>query len=698
MAAITDSQGGPGSENGGLILSPQMTSSGEVKQRAIRDGKMAKDVVQTIVQANRTRNVVNSRILAKYNAERPYDQTKLESEGLGWRSNFTTKPMAMMVEKVFPRFVEAVQGLRWITNSSLSDKWMGATEKTTAFREEITKTVRTAPGWTVFLDDISLVNSMFGHSVVAWLDEYACMPTSFRQDESFVSDGTKQLSESAQVVVLKETLLPHELFEKIKDQEAAQTAGWNIKECIRQINNASPSQLRETLAAGGNTETWYQNAFRELSVGASYMAGASVITLYNILVREADGKVSHYRLAGTEMNEIFTREDRFDTMSSCVSFFAYQKGNGTLHGSKGVGRDIYELAAMQDRVRNEVVDRLIMSGKTLVQGDPKRIHQFRMHLVGNVALIPANWTVLEQKFDGNVESFLKFDAYIGMLVDQLIGATTPRTFQGDRVTKAEVDLFASREEEGKDAKIRRFLDQFVVMVQEIQRRLCDPDTTEPEAKAMQARLLKKMTREELDELAASPVAETVRDLTPAERQLVVAVAAEKKGHPLYNQRALEVEDLTARLSREFADRVLLPENDPTETVEQQRLQQMELAILTQGQPVPVSPRDNHEVHLAMLMPFAIEMGKGVLSGQVGTALLEVVAAHIGEHYNRALSAGVPKEKLSRANDFLKQAGQALEQLKAMDAQASQLQQASQQHDLEESAAQDIATQTGLPVA
>lgn len=698
MATTSDTQNGLGSDTGGLIRPPQMSPSGKIKQRAIKDGKMASDVVKTLVQANRTRNVVNARILAKYNAERPYDSAKLESEGLGWRSNFTTKPMALMVEKVYPRFVEAVQGLKFITNSALSDKWQNATEKTTKFREEITKTTRTRSGWTILLDDISLTNSLFGHTVVAWLDEFSWMPTAFRQDESFVSDGTKQKTSSAQVVVLKETLLPHELFQKIEDQSAAETAGWNVDECIKQINLASPTQLRDTLAVGGTSETWYQNAQRELSVGASYMAGASVIVLYNLLVREANGKVSHYRLAGNEMAEIFTREDRFDSMDSCLSFFSYQKGNGTLHGSKGVGRDVYELAAMQDRVRNEVVDRLIMSGKTLVQGDPKKIHSFKMHLVGNVALIPQNWTILEQKFDGNVDSFLKFDAYIGMLVDQLIGATTPRTFQGDRVTKAEVDLFASREEEGKDAKIRRFLDQFVVMVAEIQKRLCDPDTDEEDAKAMQARLLKVMTREELNELASSPVAETVRDLTPTERQLTVAVANEKRGHPLYNQRALEVEDLTARLGRDFADRVLLPENDPTVTVEQQRLQQMELMILTQGQPVPVSPRDNHEIHLAMLMPFATEMGKGILSGQVGTALFEGVVAHISEHYTRAVESGGDKEKLARVADFLKQAGQAIEQLKAMDAQAAELQQASQSHDLEEQTAQQLAAETGIPIA
>jgi len=676
------------SPKGGIIQTPDINPrTGKPEQRSIRDAAMARDVCKTLVQACRNRNIVSARILAKYNAERPYDQVKLEAEGLGWRSNFTTKPLPSLIEKVYPRFVDAVNGLKYLTSASLSDKWQNSVEKSDKFRSVITKTIRTRRGWRNLVEDVSLINSLFGHAVVAWLDEFTWMPCSFKQDESFVSDGTRQEVSKAQVILLKEQLLPHELFDLIKDPEAAKTAGWNLAAVRKSINNASPSQLRDTLNVGGTLETWYQNAWREMTVGASYMAGASVVVVYNLLVREVTGKVSHYRLGGVELDELFSRDDHFDSMEECASFYSFQKGNNTLHGSKGVGRDIYEMAAMQDRIRNEIVDRMILSGKTLIQGDPKKLHTFKMSVVGSTVILPANWTVLEQKIDGNVEGFLKLDAYMGMLVDQLIGSTTPRTFQGERVTAAEVNLFAAREEEGKDTKIGRFLEQFADMIGTMQRRICDPDTVEDDAKEAQKELLESMTREELDELAASSIAETVRDLTPAERQMTVAVATEKKGNPLYNQRQLEVEDVTARLGSDFAGRVILPENDPTVQAEQQRLQQFELALLTQGQPVPVSVRDNHEIHLEILMPLAQKTGEGIMAGQVGSAVFEVVVAHIGEHYNRAVEQGADKKKLKPVADFLKKALPAIEQMKAMDAQAQQISESSAAHDDEEAALQ-----------
>lgn len=668
-------------ENGsyarGLIQSPELNTEGKPEQTAVKDAGMAKEIVQTLIAANRMRQIVNSRIAAKYNAERPYQTEKLEAEGLSWRSNFTTKPLAQMVEKVFPRFVEAVSGLRYLTNSALDDRWENSVEKTDKFRCGVTKLFRSRKGWRNLVEDIALENGMFGSTLALWLDEFSWFPKHFKQDAVFLSDGCKQMPSSAQVFAVKETFLPHELFEMVKDRSAAEAAGWNIKNTMEAINEASPAQLRQNLNNSGTLDMWYQNAQRELTVGASYMAGASVVVVYSLFAQEVTGKVSHYRLGNAGLNELFSKENRFDSMDECVTFFAYQKGNGTMAGSKGIGREAYELAAMMDRIRNEVVDRSILSGKTMIQGDIKNIHRFKMSIVGATCIVPTGWNVLEQKIDGNVEPFLKLDSYFTGLSDQLIGSVSPKVLEGERVTAAQVNLFAAREEEGKDTRITRFLEFFTDMVGTMQRRACSKDTQDEDAKKFQENMLKIMSREELDELAKEPVAGTVRDLTPVQRQLIVSLASEKKGNPLYNQRQLETEDLTARIDQEFADRVLLPVNDPTEQAEQQRLQQMELALLSAGQPVPVSPRDNHEIHMSILMPVLEKIGAALHAGDAGTEVFEATVAHLTEHLHNAQAQGVSKDVTKPVEEFIKKAMPVIAQLHAVDQQAEQLHNQSQ---------------------
>lgn len=663
-----------GDSVGVIIQSPGLDNQGRPTRRSISDATMAANVVKTIISSSRNRQIINSRILAKYNAERPYDAYKLEAEGLGWRSNFTTKPLPTMIEKVAPRFVSAIDGLKYFTNARLPNRYQNATQKSEKFRDAITRTIRARKGWRTLIEDIAFYNSLFGHTIVAWLDAYTWFPKHFKYEESFLPDGTKDDVRWAQVIVLKEVYLPHELFAQIEDKEAAKDAGFNIINTIEAINNASPSQIRDRLNVGGTLEAWYQNAIRELTIGASYMAGASVVTVYSLLAREVTGKVSHYRLAGEGLKPIMEREDAYDSMGDAAAFYSFQKGIGTMHGSKGVARDIYEMAGMLDRTRNEIVDRTIMSGKTLVQGDIKRIHTFKMNVVGSTVIIPNGWAVLEQKIDGNVEPFIKLDGYFKQLINELVGSTsTPNPDVGEGMrSSAAWALLAQREEEGKDVKLTRFLEQFVTMIGTMQKRLCDPDTIEQDAKDMQKDLLDVMTREELDILAQQPASGTVKDLTPFERQLIIATCTEKRGNPAYNQHQLEVEDITARAGADFAERVLLPVQDPTEQAEQMRQQDLELVLLGQGHPVPVSPRDNHLIHLSVLMPSAEQAAGQMAQGEFATGTMEAILAHITEHYNQAVQQGVKKEQLKEVADFVAKAGPTVAQLKAVDLQEQEL--------------------------
>lgn len=667
-----------GDSLGGLIQNPDLNREGEPRQHAVRDVAQAREIIRTIQAADRNRSVVNARIALKLNAERPYSQPRLEEEGLGWRTNVSTRVLTTIVDKVWPRFIQAVQGLKFITNSSLSNKWANNTEKTEYFRKCITDAIREHPGWVDLLENITTTNSIYGHAVVAWLDEFSYWPLSLAQEDSFVTDGCRQLPKYAQVVVLHEKAMPHELYERIKDADEAKTFGWRLENTIKQINKASPDQLRDMLSNGGTLEKWYANAQRELTLGASYVAGASVISTYHLLVQEVTGKVSHYRLAGDSLDLIFAKDDRFDSPEDCLAFFSYERGNGTLHGSKGIGRAAYELAAMLDRARNELIDRAIMSGKIMVQGDIKRLHTFKMSVVGSTCIIPNGWQVLEHRIDGNPEPFLKLDAYLTGLVDAIIGNVSPPQLggQGEAFrSSASWQLLAAREEEGKDARITRFLTQFVSMVQTMQRRLCSKDAVDEYAKAVRKKLESEgLTDDEIEELRMSPVAGTVVDLTPIERQMVVQLAQEKQGNPVYNQRQLQVEDVTARLGSAFAERVILPVEDPTEEVEQTTKQQVEIMLLSSGQPVGVSPRDNDEIHLKILMPSTEQLAGQIQQGQMDTAGLEAMIAHITAHVNAATQKGVKSEAIKPAMDLVKRAGAALAQLKDLDAQALALQQ------------------------
>jgi len=632
----------------GAIASPHLSNAVKPKNRSIIDAKQAQSIITTLECANKERNLKNARIMAKYNSERPFSQTALEAEGLGWKTNFTSKPLPMLIDKVAPRFVEAIEGVKYLTNSSLPDDEPGAAAKTEAFRREITTTCRARPGWRSMLSELGQENALFGYAALAQLDEFHWFPKFFRQDHFFIPTGTKQLPNFAQVVALREEVLIHELAIVISDKDAAQTRGWDIKETVKSINAAMPEHRRSDMK---DPERAYEDLIRESVVGTSYEAGARAVCLWHLFATEITGKISHYVFDSHGFAELFVSHDQYDSMADAVSFFSFQQGNGTMHGSKGIGREIYAMAGILDRSRNEVVDRLNLSGKIIIQGDEKQLQRFKMSIVGNAILIGAGFTVVEKKLDGNVEPFLQLDAFLTGLLDQMAGATTPKVFEGERVTKAQVDLFAAREEQSRDTIIGRFLNQFADFMTTIQKRLCDPDTSEKDAKEMQKRLLKIMTREELNKLSKQPVAETVKDYTDLERQQIVIAATEAAGNPLYNQKELQMRKVSAQVNEEFAKAVILPDEDPTVLAEQTRLQQLELLIIVgQGAEVPVSPRDNHMVHLQVLLPSMENAAMAATADPHAVATLTALLTHAEAHIKAAEAAGAPKEALAPAKD------------------------------------------------
>jgi hypothetical protein len=658
------------------INNPEITPSGKITRPAISDEQQAWSIISNLEQENKERNLKNARIMAKYNSERPYDPKVLKREGLDWKANFSTKPLASLIDRIVPRFTSAVKAVKYLTAAKLPDTIEGAAKKTDFFRKTITETVRARAGWEDLVSDVATENSLFGFTAVAWLDEYTWFPRAYRQDMFFVPMRTKQSSDFSQIVVLKDEFLIHELFEKVEDQKSATDAGWDVPRTLEAINKAMPQELR---SGSADPERVYQDLIRGCSLGASY-TGAKVISLYSLLATEADGRVTHWILNGStdgnaqsssynEERTLFKRENRFASMSDALRFFCFQKANGELHGSKGIGREVYAMASVLDRARNEVVDRLQLSGKLLFTAEEKHINRFKMSVVGNAILVSQDFKPNVEKIPGAVEEFFALDNFLTRLLDQIAGSTTPQFDDKDRTTKAEVNAVLMRDAERADAVIERFLTQFANMMTTIQKRLCDPDTIEDDAKEMQEKLLERLTREEIDILANQPAVSVVADFSDRERQNTVVLATEARGNPLYNAREMEHRKLTAVMGADFADAVLLTDNDPTEEAEQSRLQQLELLALTEGQPVPVSPRDNHIVHLNLLQG-PIQAAAGAAVENAGAvALLESLVMHGQEHVAQAEAWGVDGKVLGPHINMLKSAIAAIEQLKA---QAEQL--------------------------
>ena len=349
--------------------SPNLSSDAKVHTPALKDIGQAVALVRGLEVENRERSLKNARIQGKYDAERPFNAQKMKADGLGWKTNFTTKPLATLIDKVVPRFTTAIRNMRYLTASKLPDRFEGASEKTETFRREITETCRNHEGWDEIGSEIAQENTLFGYTPVAWLDTVTWFPKFYRQDHFLVPQGTKHTAKSAQIICLRELYLLHELFDVIRDPGAATDAGWDVANVIESLNTATPEDRR---SLNYSPERIYADLARESSVLGSFH-GAKAVEAWHVFIAEVDGHVTHVAFDAKSDKKLFWKAKQFASMSDAAAFFSFQHGNGKLHGSKGIGRELYNMASVLDRSRNEVIDRLQLSGKIILQCDEREI-------------------------------------------------------------------------------------------------------------------------------------------------------------------------------------------------------------------------------------------------------------------------------------------------------------------------------------
>lgn len=642
---------------GGYLNAKTVSPSGKVVRRTVTSTEQLKSIVTRLEQENIERTTKNSRIMSRYNAEAPYSPAEMTAQGTSWKSNFSTRPLASIVDRLAPRYVRAVQGMRFITNSKLRPHRKDAAKKSDLFRREVTSLLRGHRKWKSLLTQVAQENALFGYTVGATLDDVSWMPRTFKQDEFFVPMGTGQFADDAQVVVLREDCLPSELFSRIEDKEIAEDAGWDVEAAVKAINSAQPTSPNDDMQ---NSYRSYQDLMRDGSFAYAHSGGATSVKLWHVLVTETTGKVTHYILAGKDREPVFKRHDRYARMADCATFFTFQQGNGRIHGSLGVGRLAYNIASVVDRARCEVVDREQLASKILITCDPKDLSRFKLTVMGSAAVIGSDYQIVQQKIESGVESFIQLDRFLNGLLNETAGNVTPDSanLQGERVTATAVNVVASREEELRDIRLERFIDAFSDMVSAIQRRLADPDVAEADVvvRDFRKRLLAKMPLEEFNELCECPASETIEDFTDDERQRLIIGLKEWANDPFVDQAKVRRRLADLQLGEEIATEILVQPEDPAIIAAAQRQQLLEIPVLDKGAQVPVLPTDNHKQHWEVL--------KQAAAVAPSPEAVQAYLAHGQAHAQASADAAFVKQVKAESAEIVKQVTEAQAQQEA----------------------------------
>jgi len=471
--------------------------SDEPRRRPIENAQQAISIFRRFQINNRKRMGRNKTVADAYNGQTPYPQGELDAAEQGWRSNFSTLFMASLVDRVTPRFVDAIHSMKFLTASKLPVEYGNSDDKTTLFRDRITKTIREWSGWADFVVRVATENVLYGYTAGVFMDELNWRPRTFEEEKLFFDDNSPQHALQLPIFAVKVDYYIHELTEILRDEEVASDAGFEIDNIRRAINGAMPPK-----------EDMYSNPrqlsdmVREGNMYLSYHRQSRMIQTAHLFVMnyEAEG-VDHWWVnikalnwndgviddsqvnvqVGDDENNpalLFYGENVARKMTDCITLFSFQAGNTKIFGSKGLGRLLVNLDIAINRARMCFIDSIYQQGLILAQADEKDIPYLAPKVAYPFMWVPKAADISKTAFEANAEAFLSLDNKLTAISEIIAGAFIPGqiTIQGSpEQTATEVNIDAQRENEIKQGILNRWWTQMTECVGAIQRRICSVD-------------------------------------------------------------------------------------------------------------------------------------------------------------------------------------------------------------------------------
>lgn len=658
-------------EGGVEVNSPDFEGdSNKSEVKAISNAGQALDIARRLDWNDRQRDIRRSRILAAFNGEAPYSQSELISKAQAYRYNVSFG------------FMEGVVGRALVPYNDLTIDIGNLTEIEADLPDEKRKILelefnRILDEWGQWPKVISRLNQdlvLNGYNTFIFPSDYDPFPIFIAQKDGFVDEGAPNSLAEVELFVWKKSYLIHELYQKIGDPEIAKKAGWDVENVRQALMGAQSDSLGTSNMSQSGSWTEMESLIRGGSMWAS-MIGAKKVNTYHVFASELDGKVTHYIVLGdnftekSEGAELFKKEKRFDAMRDFLVYFDLETGDGTWHGSKGIGQRVFNTHKALDKIRNSVLDQAFVSGLTLLQpGDQLSQEELTLSVIGPFAVIPAGLTIASNVLPAVSSTTFQVDALLTQTSEQRIGDVVPNaqaTLQAVSKTATQAKIDASQSLLITQGNLKRYVDPISQTISIMVKRLLKKHSPNPYAKKFQERLKARgITDEDLKKIKKARNTGKIADVLGETANKTQIIFAEFRGDPDVDQHILKEMRIGSVLDAEAADELLINDEDQTKQIESARLQELELTTLQTGSKVPVSARDNHEIHLKVIFQWAGTLIQSLAQNfnEQAIPVLQNVLEHAKQHEDFLARDKTKKNQLKPYEDGVKTLEQGIKSL------------------------------------
>lgn len=348
--------------------------------------------------------------------------------------------------------------------------------------------------------DYEMQNSQFemtvhGRGPFLFEDEYKVFPRSIHDGDLKVPERTPATISRWEVGCVDADYYPGELYDFIRDEEAATQRGYNVEHVKKAIANAMDVQQPTSRAWDWE---FYQDQLKQNST--SFVDESKIIPCSHGFWREFDGTITHGivvrdGMANTRPEYLFFRQHRYDSFNQVIHPMYADRGNGGFHYTvTGLGVKQFGAMVYENRLLCNLMDKAFAPKIFFKFGSTESEQKFTLSTFGDWGRVPAGTDFIQNPIQGMLNDGLAMFRTSSELMRSNLAAyrqTVPMEKQGNPETAKGRMIDAAAQSSLSKTGVNRYYAQLDVLYAEMVRRMCNLNTTDPRAKMYQERCMGK---------------------------------------------------------------------------------------------------------------------------------------------------------------------------------------------------------------
>lgn len=477
----------PSTDPYGLALA-SLDADGGVPASRISDAESTRNMVLQWLQNDSQRSAKRALLDGLVQGNPPYRRSAMIAEGRGdginvnWRTAEAYEDTA--VGAIYDLFSEAPT---FTTVALLGRDADTATEWSHVATEEFDILQKADPSWDATMQCSIRETTRFAAGPLVFFDDvdwhvrhvpFACLQ---------VPDDASSDINRWEVAAVRDDLLPHQLYDYIRNSSAASEVGWNVEATKQAIINAAPT-ITGTPNAVQSWE-WIQQQLKQNSF--SYSARSKIIQCCHIFAREfsrkgeSRGKITHAifvlspqpgqaKTDATTRDFLYRRDRLYDRWQECIHPMYYAQGQGGKHyGVTGQGIKMLMPMEAENRLLCNAYDKAfapkIMFKATTPSGKQRGLPTRR----GDYQVLPDGWSMEQVATGSMIEDQILMAREIKGLVSANLSSYRQNLDQhksGNPITAKEYEGRSADQSRMGKTQINRYYEQLDWLYEERYRR------------------------------------------------------------------------------------------------------------------------------------------------------------------------------------------------------------------------------------